>query len=235
MLVHTRYLVNSFNITVRMPPEILTMVYSHLSTEWDVFPASQVCHHWREVLMSSPSLWTQLPCCRVSRTITSLERCKSTPIQVDFNLEKSSNAALEKVVLHGKRDQLVDPTPRHRLDTATTRDIHLPHAICGAASHTLLWDARAGGRRADGRRDLAGPPIPPRTFHFSPPCPHRQVRYPEARAPCSGRCVGRTGSHFWTCFEPPLSWRRSSSSVATPLYRKPLSVSPPPPFQTSAI
>jgi len=75
------------------------MACSHLTTEEDVFSASQVCHHWRGVLISSPSLWTRFPCHRVSRTITCLERCKHLPIQLEFD-RKSSNVALETVLLH---------------------------------------------------------------------------------------------------------------------------------------
>ena len=89
---------NSFHITVRIPPEILNMVCSHLTNEDDAFSMSQVCHHWRGVLISSPSLWTRLPCHRVSRTIVSLERCKYMPIQLEFD-RQSSDAALESVLL----------------------------------------------------------------------------------------------------------------------------------------
>jgi len=74
------------------------MICSHLTTEDDVFSASQVCHHWRSVLISSPPLWTRLPCHRVSRTIASLERCKSMPIQLEFD-QQSSNVALESIIL----------------------------------------------------------------------------------------------------------------------------------------
>jgi len=44
VFIRARYLVNSFHVTVRVPPEILVMVCSFLPTE-DVFFASQVCHH----------------------------------------------------------------------------------------------------------------------------------------------------------------------------------------------
>lgn len=102
MLVRARYLVNSFHVTVRVPPEILNTVCSYLTTEEDIFSASQVCRHWRGVLISSPSLWTQLPCDRVSRTIVGLERCKSMPIQLEF-CRDSSSVALEKVLLQGNK------------------------------------------------------------------------------------------------------------------------------------
>jgi hypothetical protein len=46
VLVHARYLVNSFHVTARVPPKILAMVCPHLPIGEDVVSASQVCHHW---------------------------------------------------------------------------------------------------------------------------------------------------------------------------------------------
>ena len=104
---------NSFHVTVRVPPEILNMVCSYLTTEEDVFSMSQVCRYWRGVLISFPSLWIQFPCDRVSRTIAGLERCKSMPIHLAFCRE-SSSVALEKVLLHGNK--ITSLTINHRLD-----------------------------------------------------------------------------------------------------------------------
>jgi len=99
VLIHARYLINSFHVAVRVPPEILGMISSSL-TEEDSFSASQVCHHWRSVLISSPSLWTRVSCRNVPRTIVSLERCKSLPIQLQLE-PPFSPVALEDVLLHG--------------------------------------------------------------------------------------------------------------------------------------
>jgi len=74
------------------------MVCSHFTTEEDRFSASQVCRHWRGALISSPFLWTRLSCHYISRTIVSLERCKSIPIQLELD-QQSSNVALESVLL----------------------------------------------------------------------------------------------------------------------------------------
>lgn len=99
MLIHVRRLVNSFHVTVRVPPEILGMIPSYL-TEDDLFSASQVCHYWRSVLISSPSLWTRVSCDDVSRASTSLERCRSRPIQLQLK-SSFSTTALEEVILQG--------------------------------------------------------------------------------------------------------------------------------------
>lgn len=100
VLVRARRLVNSFHAAARTPPEILGMISSHLTE--DVFSASQVCHHWRSVLISYPSLWTRISCRRAHRTIISLERCDSLPIRLRLE-PRFSTAALENVRLHGKK------------------------------------------------------------------------------------------------------------------------------------
>lgn len=64
-----------------------------------MFSASQVCHYWRSVLTSSPFLWTRINCRCAPRSLASLERSKSIPIQL--RLERSfSNVALRGVLLH---------------------------------------------------------------------------------------------------------------------------------------
>lgn len=120
VLVHARYLVNSFHAAVRVPPEVLDMICSFLTTE-DVFSASQVCHRWPAALVSFPSLWTQFPCRHIPRTIISLERCKFMPIQLEFHRE-SPTVAVEKVLFH---DYLVICAPPPRPDTTIRPGIHV--------------------------------------------------------------------------------------------------------------
>ena len=92
---------NSFRVMVRAPPEILCTIASYL-TEEDIFSASQVCHHWHSALISSSSLWTQISCHQVFRTVTSLERCKSLPIHLRLE-SQFSTVALNDVLLHGNK------------------------------------------------------------------------------------------------------------------------------------
>jgi len=93
--------VNSFHVTLRVPPEIFGVISSYL-TEEDVFSASQVCHHWRSILISTPSLWTRISCRRVPRTIVSLGRCKSLPIRLRIE-SPLPTAALENILLLGNK------------------------------------------------------------------------------------------------------------------------------------
>ena len=67
-----------------------------------MFSASHICHYWRSVLISSPFLWTSITCRCVPRTLVSLGRSKSLPIQL--RLESAfSTAALEAALLHESR------------------------------------------------------------------------------------------------------------------------------------
>jgi len=100
MLIHVRCLVKSLHVATRVPPEILGMISSYL-TEEDLFSTSRVCHHWRSALISSPSLWTRVSCDRVSRTIISLERSKSLPIQLRLK-PLFPTAALGNVLVQGR-------------------------------------------------------------------------------------------------------------------------------------
>ena len=99
ILTRARILVNSFHVTTRIPPEVLCMICSHLDEE-DLFSASQVCQHWRLVLTSYAPLWTRFSCYRAPRTIASLKRCGSLPIQLRIE-PLFLNAALEHILLHG--------------------------------------------------------------------------------------------------------------------------------------
>ena len=109
MLIRARSLVNSFHVTLRVPPEVLGIISSYL-TEEDLFSASQVCQYWRSALVSSPSLWTQFSCHGVPRTIVSLGRCGSLPIQLRIGL-RVSEVALEDILLH--ENKIVSLTVDH--------------------------------------------------------------------------------------------------------------------------
>ena len=102
MLIRARSLVNSFHTTIRTPPEILCTISSYF-TEEDLFSASQVCRHWRSVLVSSASLWTRISYNRrPGRAIASFARCGSLPIQLLLEPPFPS-AFLEGVLLHGNK------------------------------------------------------------------------------------------------------------------------------------
>ena len=67
----------------RTPPEILSYIFTHLSSQNDRFRASSVCRHWRRTLLQCAELWSEL---RLSRdefyVKTLLERAKGYPLDV---------------------------------------------------------------------------------------------------------------------------------------------------------
>jgi len=82
-------------------------VISSYLTEGDLFSASQVCHHWRLVLVSSPSLWTRISCRYAPRTIASLERCKFLPVRLRLE-PPLPTATLDSVLL--RKNQIASLT-----------------------------------------------------------------------------------------------------------------------------
>ena len=124
VLTRARSFVNSFHVTSRTPPEVLGIISSYL-TEEDLFSASQVCQYWRSALISSSTLWTRISCRRMPRTIASLKRCGSLPIQL--RLEPNfSDAALKSLLLH--ENKIVSLTVDHQ------------HKVSGL--HNLLMSSR---------------------------------------------------------------------------------------------
>jgi hypothetical protein len=104
--------VNSLQITLRTPPEVLGMISSYLSLD-DLFNASQVCHYWRSVLISIPYLWTRISCEDAPSAIICLERSKSLPIHLQLE-PILSNAVLKDVLLY--RNPVASLTLNHMLD-----------------------------------------------------------------------------------------------------------------------
>jgi len=145
-LIHAKYLVNFFNVTFRIPPEILTMIPSYLTE--DVFSASQVCLHWRSVLISFPSLWTGISCLHVRRTIPSLQRCDSLPIRLWLE-PPLPTPALENVRLHEKK--VISLTVTRNPDLIP-RSHHLVMHFRSSMERLHIWSDEGGWRGVRGDR-----------------------------------------------------------------------------------
>jgi len=117
-------------------------------TEEDVFSASQVCHHWRSVLISSPSLWTGISCRHVRRTIASLERCGSLPIRLWLE-PPLPTAALENVRLHEKKVISLTVTRNHDL---IPQFHHLVMHFRSSMERLHIWSDEEGWRGVRGDR-----------------------------------------------------------------------------------
>ena len=71
----------------RIPLEVLILI-----PDWEighkdqgVIALTHVCRTWREIFISRSSLWTDFDCADMDKTLTYLERSKSSPISVQLN------------------------------------------------------------------------------------------------------------------------------------------------------
>ena len=209
MLVRAKFLVNfvnSFRFAIRTPPEVLGMVSSYL-TEEDLFSASQVCRYWRSVLISSSSLWTRISCRRESRTIASLERCESMPIQLRLE-QPFSSVALEDII--PRKRKIVSLTVKHQLDKAPPLYRPLMSSRPYLERYTHILHPESVGietSATDNARKLARFAISSRAVHLSILPPNPSTRCPKSRIP------GSTVQRLWTGrygldsfgYAPPMS------------------------------
>ena len=77
---------NTFAPINRIPREALSVIPDYWADEdgadVDLIALTHVCHSWREVFISRPSLWTRLDCTNDEKTRTYIERSKSSPLKV---------------------------------------------------------------------------------------------------------------------------------------------------------
>lgn len=83
-----RYLQNGFAPINRLPPEILGLIPSSFRSKRDLINATAVCRHWRNTLLSSPDLWSDVDCSgnmgpfREYMFRECLERSRNVPLNV---------------------------------------------------------------------------------------------------------------------------------------------------------
>ena len=68
----------------KIPPETLTLLpeFCHSDGDSHLIALTHVCHAWREMFTSCPSLWTHLDCGNADKTRVYLERSKSSPVHL---------------------------------------------------------------------------------------------------------------------------------------------------------
>lgn len=94
---------NTFPKINRLPPELLALIPSFLTSHKDLVLTTHVCRHWRNTITASPSLWSSLnnETMHGDLLTTYMDRCGDTPLDVSFSSELSRYVPfLEKVVLH---------------------------------------------------------------------------------------------------------------------------------------
>ena len=83
---------NAFAPINRIPPEVLTLIpdYWEGYSDGALIGLTHVCHGWRELFVSRPSLWTRLDCTLVKKTRAYIERSKTSPLEIclgEFNAD----------------------------------------------------------------------------------------------------------------------------------------------------
>lgn len=79
----------------RLPPEMLEHIIAMQASEQDLLNASRVCRSWRDILPSSPSLWTEFTCKGVLKT---LEYLGAAPIDVIACCKPGVSIDIEAVI-----------------------------------------------------------------------------------------------------------------------------------------
>ena len=75
---------NTFLSVNKIPPEVFSLVAHHCDTDEDLITLTHVCRRWRVILVSCPSLWTNLGCKAIDKTRVYLERSKASPLKISL-------------------------------------------------------------------------------------------------------------------------------------------------------
>jgi hypothetical protein len=94
---------NTFPKINRLPPEILALIPSFLTSHKDLVFTTHVCRHWRNTFISSPPLWSFLDNDTMDSDLVAafMDRCGIAPLDVSFSSElDKSMTFLKRVVLY---------------------------------------------------------------------------------------------------------------------------------------
>ncbi|KAF9780796.1 hypothetical protein BJ322DRAFT_1081770 [Thelephora terrestris] len=91
---------NTFAPINRIPPDVLVLIPQHCDTYDDLITLTQVCRGWRENFISHSALWTGLNCTHVEWTRISLERSKTSPLDISLKEGDFLNDAFLLTVSH---------------------------------------------------------------------------------------------------------------------------------------
>ena len=94
---------NTFQKINRLPPEVLALIPSFLTSHKDLVFTTHVCNHWRNTITASPPLWSSLDNETMDENLvaTYMDRCGGTPLDVSFSSVLSKDLQLlVKLVPH---------------------------------------------------------------------------------------------------------------------------------------
>ena len=90
----------------RIPPEVLSQIPDYCdddSLDKTLIALTHVCHDWREMFISIPSLWTSLKSNTADKTRTYLKRSKPSPINVYIVDERDVDNPFRLIIPHVPR------------------------------------------------------------------------------------------------------------------------------------
>ena len=82
-----RSMKNTFALVNRMPLDVFSLIpeyWDRHERDKETIKLTHVCHNWRELFTSRPSLWNRLDCVDVDKTCAYLERSKSSPLEISL-------------------------------------------------------------------------------------------------------------------------------------------------------
>ena len=94
---------NTFPKINRLPPEVLALIPSFLTSYKDLVSTTHVCYHWRNTIIASPPLWSSFDNDTMNENLvaTYMDRCGGTPLDVSFSSVLSKDLQLlAKLVPH---------------------------------------------------------------------------------------------------------------------------------------
>ena len=91
----------------RLPPKVLAKILAFRTFERTLVIATHICRHWRSAILSVPTLWTNIPCCDLDRTLTYLERSKGALINVHATSPSSNFQMRDILNRHIERTRLL--------------------------------------------------------------------------------------------------------------------------------
>ena len=118
---------NAFALINRTPPGVLSLIpeyWEHRKRDKDTIKLTHVCHGWRELFTSRPSLWSRLDCVDINKTRAYLERSKPSPLEVFLKRDKEKGVPYRSDAL-----RLVDVDRVKSLSVTGTWEDVLPDVI----------------------------------------------------------------------------------------------------------
>ncbi|KAG6884154.1 hypothetical protein C0993_000878, partial [Termitomyces sp. T159_Od127] len=106
---------NALTITCQLPPEILSAIFLEVQHHEDPYPGridwieriSHVCSHWRQVALSTASLWSNIPVMRTPWATEMISRSGDRPLKIHYAGSLYSDKSLWPSKCYAVLDELL--------------------------------------------------------------------------------------------------------------------------------